>query len=52
MIANLHQEGYPLTALCQTLQVSRSGYYAFEQDPRFCAISFATRSCGIPFATR
>jgi transposase InsO family protein len=33
MIANLHQEGYPLTALCQTLQVSRSGYYAFEQGP-------------------
>ena len=31
MIANLHQEGYPLAALCQTLAVSRSGYYAFER---------------------
>ena len=38
MIANLHQEGYPLAALCQTLQVSRSGYYAFEQG---CLSSWA-----------
>ena len=33
MIAHLHQQGYPLTTLCQTLRVSRSGYYAFEQSP-------------------
>ncbi len=31
MIANLHQDGYPLATLCQTLQVSRSGYYVFER---------------------
>ena len=31
MIGNLHQEGYPLAVLCQTLQLSRSGYYAFRR---------------------
>lgn len=31
MIADLHQQGYPLSALCHALRVSRSGYYAFAQ---------------------
>lgn len=31
MIGNLHQKGYPVASLCQTLQVSRSGYYTFRQ---------------------
>lgn len=31
MIAQLHQDGFPLAALCQTLGVSRSSYYARQQ---------------------
>jgi putative transposase len=27
----LHQDGFPLTALCDSLAVSRSGYYAWKQ---------------------
>ena len=34
MIFDLHQEGYPLSALCHTLRVSRSGYYLFAQGSR------------------
>jgi putative transposase len=28
-----HASQYPVTVLCQTLQVTRSGYYAWRQCP-------------------
>jgi putative transposase len=31
---DLHEQGIPVAALCQTLQVSRSGYYAWKQGCR------------------
>jgi transposase InsO family protein len=31
VIAQFHQDGFPLEALCQTLGVSRSSYYAHQQ---------------------
>jgi len=30
-MSDLRQQGFPVSALCQTLQVSRSGYYAWQQ---------------------
>jgi transposase InsO family protein len=34
VMADLCEQGFPVTALCQTLQVSRSGYYAWKQGCR------------------
>jgi transposase InsO family protein len=31
-VSRLHGAGYPVAALCETLEVSRSAYYAWEQD--------------------
>ena len=33
-MADLREQGFPVAALCQTLQVSRSGYYAWKQGCR------------------
>jgi len=33
-MADLREQGFPVAALCQTLQVSRSGYYAWRQGCR------------------
>ena len=33
-MADLREQGFPVAALCHTLQVSRSGYYAWEQGCR------------------
>jgi len=33
-MADLREEGFPVAALCHTLQVSRSGYYAWKQGCR------------------
>ena len=33
-MADLRQQGFPVAALCQTLKVSRSGYYAWKQGCR------------------
>ncbi len=33
-MADLREQGFPLAALCQTLRVSRSGYYAWKQGCR------------------
>jgi putative transposase len=34
VINDLHEQGVPVAALCQTLDVSRSGYYAWRQGCR------------------
>ena len=34
VMADLREQGFPVAALCQTLQVSRSGYYAWRQGCR------------------
>jgi len=33
-MSDLHEQGFPVAALCQTLRVSRSGYYAWKQGFR------------------
>jgi len=33
-MTDLREQGFPVAALCQTLQVSRSGYYAWKQGCR------------------
>jgi putative transposase len=34
LMADLREQGFPVAALCHTLQVSRSGYYAWKQGCR------------------
>jgi len=34
VMSDLCEQGFPVAALCQTLQVSRSGYYAWKQGRR------------------
>ena len=33
-MADLHEQGFPVAAICQALEVSRSGYYAWQQGRR------------------